>query len=325
MQDFSEMQRKQQQDYQRSRDPFQYGQQVAQRRYSEIMSNLENQRQATQQSYGDLYSRARQGALGGLAAGGPTLSGGMAQQRTDYISALEMQELGRMGQSREGTMRDLYAQGQAAFSNAQLEGQQATQMEVQNRQTNLQLVQQRQAILDSDLPEAQKQAQLAALEGAGGLGNVSAAPEAVSFGKALTITGGIGLTGAAVAKSIAFAGSQASGVAGLIYKQGGLLARTATGAGGAFKAAATKEAAKTIALAFKGKTGVAALWQGTKLALIKSGLVKGALTTVGGKGVVALGVAGKGLLAAVGPVGWGVLAVLGTAAVIAGISKLARG
>jgi hypothetical protein len=324
MQDFSEMQRKQQQDYQRSRDPFQYGQQVAQRRYSEIMSNLENQRGATQQSYGDLYSRARQGALGGLAAGGPTLSGGMAQQRTDYISALEMQELGRMGQSRDGAMRDLYAQGQAAFSNAQLEGQQATQMEVQNRQTNLQLVQQRQAILDSDLPEAQKQAQLAALEGAG-LGNVSAEPEAVSFAKALTITGGLGITGGLVAKSVAFAGSKAAGVAGLIAKQGGVLAKTATGAGGIFKAAATKEAAKTIALAFKGKTGVAALWQGTKLALIKSGLVKGALTTVGGKGVVALGVAGKGLLAAVGPVGWGILGVLGTAALLAGISKLARG
>lgn len=322
--DYNELAKRQQQDYQSSRDPFQYGQQVAQRRYSEMMSNLDRQRQATQQSYGDLYSQARQRAVGGAAMGGPTLSGGMGQQQRDFVSAIEMQELGRIGQAREGASRDLFSQGQAAFSNAQLEGQQATQMQLQNQQTQLQLVQQRQAILDSDLPEEQKQAQLAALEG-GELGNVSTAQESVSFGRALTITGGIGLTGAAVATSIAASASKAVGVAGLIAKQGGVLAKTATGAGGAFKAAATKEAAKAIAVGFKGQTGVAALWQGTKVALMKTGLVKGTLTTVGGKGVVALGVAGKGLLAAVGPVGWGVLAVLGTAAIISGISKAVRG
>ena len=78
---YEEMMKKQQQDYQRSRDPFQYGQQVAQRRYSEIMSNLDMQRQNTQQSYGDLYSQARQRAVRGQAAGGPTLSGGMGQHK----------------------------------------------------------------------------------------------------------------------------------------------------------------------------------------------------------------------------------------------------
>jgi hypothetical protein len=161
---YEEMMKRQQQDYQRSRDPFQYGQQVAQRRYSEIMSNLDSQRQATQQSYGDLYSQARQRAVRGQAMGGPTLSGGMGQQQKDYVSAIEMQELGRIGQAREGASRDLYSQGQAAFSNAQLEGQQATQMEVQNQQTQLQLVQQRQAILaDKNLSDEQRAQQLEAL------------------------------------------------------------------------------------------------------------------------------------------------------------------
>lgn len=158
---YEEMMKRQQQDYQRSRDPFQYGQQVAQRRYSEIMSNLDMQRQATQQSYGDLYSQARQRAVRGQAAGGQTLSGGMGQQQRDFVSAIEMQELGRIGQAREGASRDLYSQGQAAFSNAQLEGQQATQMELQNQQTQLQLVQQRQAILaDPNLSDEQRAEQL---------------------------------------------------------------------------------------------------------------------------------------------------------------------
>jgi hypothetical protein len=160
---YNELAERQQKDYQASRDPFQYGQQVAQRRYSEMMSNLDNQRRATQQSYGDLYSQARQRAVGGAAAGGPTLSGGMGQQQRDFVSAIEMQELGRIGQAREGASRDLFSQGQAVFSNAQLEGQQATQMKLQDQQTQLSLIQQRQQILDSDLPEEQKRAQLEAI------------------------------------------------------------------------------------------------------------------------------------------------------------------
>jgi hypothetical protein len=158
---YEEMMKKQQQDYQRSRDPFEYGQQVAQRRYSEIISGLQNQQKATQQTYGDLYSQARQQAVRGQAAGGPTLSGGMGQQQRDFVSAIEMQQLGQIGASREGAMRDLYSQGQAAFSNAQLEGQQVSQMELQNQQTQLQLTQQRQAIAgDTNLSKEDKEEQL---------------------------------------------------------------------------------------------------------------------------------------------------------------------
>jgi hypothetical protein len=191
---YNELAERQQRDYQSSRDPFQYGQQVAQRRYSEIMSNLDNQRQATQQSYGDLYSQARQRAVGGAAAGGPTLSGGLGQQQRDFVSAIEMQELGRIGQAREGASRDLFSQGQAAFSNAQLEGQQATQMQLQNQQTQLQLVQQRQQILDSNLPEEQRREQLEAL---------GVSPEAVAERQRTwdqwLVTGAIGLGTGAVA------------------------------------------------------------------------------------------------------------------------------
>lgn len=235
--DYNELAKRQQKDYQSSRDPFQFGQQVAQRRYSEMMSNLDMQRQGTQQSYGDLYSQARQRAVGGSAMGGPTLSGGMGQQQRDFVSAIEMQELGRIGQAREGASRDLFSQGQAAFSNAQLEGQQATQMQLGNQQAQLQLTQQVQAIsADTNLTKEQKAEQLSALgidpdtietdEGIGFLG-WGAVKDDASFGN---IARAVGITALAL---------------GAIYVFGPLL-------GGMVKAGA---AGSTGLL--KGKVGVA--------------------------------------------------------------------
>lgn len=159
----AEARKRQQQQYQQTRNPFELGQQVAQRRYSEIMSGLDNQMRATQQSYGDMYQAARQRAVGSQAMGGPTLSGGMGQQRRDFVSALEMQELSRIGGAQQQALADIAQQRQSAFSNAQLEGQQATQMELQNRQAELGLLQQKQAILDSEISQEQKQEQLEAL------------------------------------------------------------------------------------------------------------------------------------------------------------------
>ena len=160
----AEARKRQQQQYQNTRNPFELGQQVAQRRYSEIMSGLDNQMRATQQSYGDMYQMARQRAVGAQAMGGPTLSGGMGQQRRDYVSALEMQELGKIGGAQQQALADIAQQRQAAFSNAQLEGQQATQMELQNQQAKLGLVQQTQQILkDENLTKEQRIEQLEAL------------------------------------------------------------------------------------------------------------------------------------------------------------------
>jgi hypothetical protein len=209
---YNELAQRQQKDYQASRDPFQYGQQVAQRRYSEMMSNLDTQRQATQQSYGDLYSQAKQRAVGGAAVGGPTLSGGMGQQQRDYVSAIEMQELGRIGTAREGASRDLFLQGQAAFSNAQLEGQQATQMKLQDQQTQLQLTQQVQAIsADTNLSKENKDEQLRALgidpttiktdEGIGFLGWGAATAEGANFGD---VARAVGLTALALGAVFVF-------------------------------------------------------------------------------------------------------------------------
>lgn len=289
MQNYDEMLKKQQQDYQRSRDPFEYGRQVAQRRYSEIMSNINTQRQAVQQSYGDLYQQARQRAVAGAAAGGPTLSGGMGQQQRDYISALEMQELGRIGAARETATRDLYTQGQAAFSNAQLEGQQATQMELQNQQTQLQLVQQRQAILaDTKLSAEQKAQQLEAL---------GQSPEGVAEKQrtwdqwlttgALTVGGGTAVTAGLVKFGVGLASA-----AGTLAKVGAatLFPQMITTASGAVISAGT----------FKG--AIAAL---------------GGLKAAGLSGVVAAGFATN-------PVGWTIGAVVVGALVIGAIAGAIR-
>lgn len=196
----AEARRRQQQQYQNTRNPFELGQQVAQRRYSEIMSGLDNQMLATQKSYGDMYQAARQRAVGSQAMGGPTLSGGMGQQRRDYVSALEMQELNKIGIAQNQAMADLYTQQQAAFSNAQLEGQQATQMELQNRQAELGLVQQKQEILaNGNLSDEQKTEQLAAL------GVTDESEPKSDFESAFddAVTGGLLVGGAAVAGAVA--------------------------------------------------------------------------------------------------------------------------
>ena len=311
MQDFSEMQKKQQQDYQRSRDPFQYGQQVAQRRYSEIMSNLDMQRGATQQSYGDLYSQARQRAVRGQAMGGPTLSGGMGQQQRDFVSAIEMQELGRIGQAREGSMRDLYSQGQAAFSNAQLEGQQATQMEVQNRQTAFQLAQQRQAISnDANLNDAQKTELLQALDGATSEANTALGQTPATFGQNVVQAGTVlsvaGISTGAVAKGLA-ASARALNTTSGILKSGKILG--SLGAKNGVTAAAT-----AFAKAAKASKGLGAVWIGAKAGLVKLGLAKGSVAVA----------AGKLSLVGLGPVGWGILGLVGLSLAVGGVLTLAN-
>jgi hypothetical protein len=307
---YEEMMKKQQQDYQRSRDPFQYGQQVAQRRYSEIMSNLDMQKGAIQQSYGDLYSQVRQRAVRGQAMGGQTLSGGMGQQGKDYVSAIEMQEMGRIGQAQEGAMRDLYSQGQAAFSNAQLEGQQATQMDVQNRQTAFQLAQQRQAISsDSNLNDAQKTELLQALDGATSQANTGLGQTPATFGQNVVQVGSVlsvaGIGTGAVAKGLA-ASARALNTTKGVLASGKILGSLGAKGG-------TTAAAKALAASAAKAKGLSAVWIGAKAGLIKLGLAKGA---------VAAG--GKLALTAIGPVGWGIIGLVGLSLAVGGILTLAQ-
>lgn len=162
----AEMERRQreEQKYQQTRDPFEYGRQVAQRRYSEIMSGIDARQQATAQSYSDMYQAARQQAVKSRAAGGPTLSGGMAAQYSDLLSVAENQQLGQIGRARTQAMSDLDLQRQSAISNAELEGQQATQIQLQNQQLQVDLIAQKNQILaNEDLTNEQKAEQLSVL------------------------------------------------------------------------------------------------------------------------------------------------------------------
>jgi len=150
--------------FQQQRDPFKFGQEVARRRYSEIMSELSERRRQASRSYSDMYQAARQSAVGQQAAGGPSLTGGMRRQASDLLSAAQIQELGRIGAERERAVREIDLQKQSAFSNAQLEGQQAEQMALQGAQTKLQLLQQKNQLLsDKTLNDEQKAEQLRAL------------------------------------------------------------------------------------------------------------------------------------------------------------------
>jgi len=150
--------------YQQSRDPFKYGQEVARRRYSEIMSGLAERQRQSARSYSDMYQAARQTAVGQRAAGPPSLSGGMGAQYSDLVSAREMQQLGAIGAQRESAAREIDLQRQSAFANAQLEGQQAQQTQLQAQQTQLELIRQRNEILATkDLTDQQKAEQLSVL------------------------------------------------------------------------------------------------------------------------------------------------------------------
>ena len=150
--------------YQQQRNPFQIGQEVARRRYSEIMSGLDARQRESARSYSDMYQAARESAVRDRAMGGPTLSGGMGQQYSDLLSTREIQALGQIGAQRESAAREIDLQRQSAFANAELEGQQRTQIELEQQQTQLQLIQQKNQLLaDKDLTNEQKAEQLRAL------------------------------------------------------------------------------------------------------------------------------------------------------------------
>ena len=235
--------------FQQARDPFQYGRQVAQRRYSEIMSGLAERQRQSARTYSDMYQAAKETATAQRAMGAPSLSGGMKAQYSDLVSAREMQQLGAIGRDREAAAREIDLQRQSAFANAELEGQQAAQTELQNRQTKLQLIQQKNEILGNNkLTNIEKAEQLETLgyleeaaelretpEGPGtdrtfigGLFTAGGALAAVNF-NVLGIKTGLTKLGGLAVKGLV--GSKVP----FLVKLGGLLSKVGAGVGGAAK------------------------------------------------------------------------------------------
>ena len=211
--------------FQQARDPFQYGRQVAQRRYSEIMSGLAERQRQSARTYSDMYQAAKETATAQRAMGAPSLSGGMKAQYSDLVSAREMQQLGAIGRDREAAAREIDLQRQSAFANAELEGQQAAQTELQNRQTKLQLIQQKNEILaNNKLSNAEKAEQLEVLGYTQEAQEVLAGPEGASgnaglLGAGLVAVGAAGIakvTGVSKAISTALAGAAAGTLKGAL-------------------------------------------------------------------------------------------------------------
>ena len=201
---------REQQMYQTQRDPFKYGQEVARRRYSEIMSGLQNQKQDVSRSYSDMYQQARQMAVADRAAGGPSLSGGMKAQYSDLLSTREIGALGQIGAAQNQALRQLQQQEQSAFANAELEGQQATQIQLQSQQTQLGMIQQKNQILsDKNLTNKQKAEQLSVLGYNEEAQRLSETPDTTQnnlFGGISSLLGGtyVGVkAGIGIAKSVA--------------------------------------------------------------------------------------------------------------------------
>lgn len=211
--------------FQQARDPFAYGRQVAQRRYSEIMSGLAERQRQSARTYSDMYQLARETATAQRAMGSPSLSGGMKAQYSDLVSAREMNQLGAIGRDREAAAREIDLQRQSAFANAELEGQQAAQTELQNRQTKLQLIQQKNEILaNNKLSNAEKAEQLEVLGYTQEAQEVLAGPEGASgnaglLGAGLVAVGAAGIakvTGVSKAISTALAGAAAGTLKGAL-------------------------------------------------------------------------------------------------------------
>lgn len=224
--DFSAEARRRQEEqaksYQQQRDPFKYGQDVARRRYSEIMSGLQNQKRAVGQTYSDMYQAAKEASVAQRAAGSPSLSGGMEAQYSDLMSARDVRDIGTIGRARDEAVRQLDLQGQSALANAELEGQQATQIQMQTQQNQIALIQQRnQLIADKNLTNQQKAEQLEVLgytEQAAELRNKPEAKTSPLFGGILALGAG-GFTVAKVTGlSKAIGAAMGAGKAGFIAK-----------------------------------------------------------------------------------------------------------
>ena len=123
--------------------------------------NLEEARvrsQQAQSSYSDMYNRSRQGSYLNQMAGAPRgFTGGMRNQYDTARSAAEMQAMNQIGVNQERALRDIELNRLAMDRQAVQEGFQAEDRARQTTAYNMQLEQQRQAILaDENMTDDQK-------------------------------------------------------------------------------------------------------------------------------------------------------------------------
>lgn len=143
-----------------------------------ISRNLEESRllnQQTESTYVDMYNRNRRQNYNRTMMGAPQgVTGGMLNQYEGAVSAAQMRAANQIGVQRERSMRDIQLNRMAMDRAAIQEGYQAEDRARQTQMYNMQMEQQRQAILaNEDMTDDQKMRMLMA----GGMDYASAAQQ----------------------------------------------------------------------------------------------------------------------------------------------------
>jgi len=115
------------------------------------------QRQTAGASFAEQYQQARGNMMRQNMAGTtPGLTGGVAQQRTSEISGAQMRGLSQLSGQRAQTMRDIDYQALMAPREAFSFAQQQIAAQRDDQMFNLQMIQSRQGIIDSEMSDADK-------------------------------------------------------------------------------------------------------------------------------------------------------------------------
>ena len=298
-----------------------------QRNMSDELTRLQEanriQRQTVSSSYAQQYEQARGNMMRGQMAGAaPGLTGGLAQQRTSEISGAQMRGLSQLSGQREQALREVDYQGLMANRQAFDFAQQQTMAQRDEQMFNLQMIQSRQGILDSDMSDADKREALM---------NTGMSSEEIEnsinqknrgFFEKVREGEASGLAVGATAAGVGTAGFVGGGLAKTGITYGAASLATAKGGTGFSGALATK-----LGLTSKGGTAAAAQWANTSQG---AKAVKALKTTKLGKVLAGKGIAGKGMLKGgsiaakallTNPVGWGILAAAAIIGVGYGVYK----
>lgn len=143
----------------------QYGANARARTYQDYMRNIQNQRMAAGQTFGNLAMQQQNQSFYDRAMGRPPgLSGGMAQQFQNQMSAARSRQLGQTAQQRYQAFSDIAAQEAQASQFARAEAAAEQQFQSQELQFQAQKQAQAQQVMASpNLTFEQKQDQLSNL------------------------------------------------------------------------------------------------------------------------------------------------------------------
>lgn len=184
----------------------QYGANARARTYQDYMRNIQAQRMAAGQTFGNLAMQQQNQSFYDRAMGRPPgLSGGMAQQFSNQMGAARSRQLGQAAQQRYQAFSDIAAQEAQANQFARAEAAAEQQFQAQELQLQGQRQAQAQQIMASGLTYEQKQDQLRNLGlSYGEIERLSPSAGSAAIGGGATIlgTGAVGIGGPIVYRDV---------------------------------------------------------------------------------------------------------------------------